>query len=156
MFQTSFLVSSNLWPNLLNRFSWSFAEFPDGNLSMYDEDVQELVNSYRNSISVDILTSCNVQNGTVLLPVTAISMFKQLLEISRKRLVILSGDIVDSVFERNWCRGLEHYRNWLVHEIRLLASMGRFRCQQTFMRSILSLLRRMVLSSNLLTWKVLL
>ncbi|CBK25171.2 uncharacterized protein [Blastocystis hominis] len=73
--------TANLIPRM--QFSWKFAEMPEALVESYDPSLQQAVALYRQSVN----------NGTVLLPIGAVSMLRQLLKLARQRLVLLAGDI---------------------------------------------------------------
>ena len=73
--------SANLIPRM--QFTWSFTDLPDSVLQSYDPSLQQSIQLYRQAIN----------NGTVLIPVAAISLFTDLLRISQSRLIVLSGDV---------------------------------------------------------------
>mgnify|MGYP000781119812 CR=1 FL=1 len=71
----------NIIPRL--QFTWNFVDMPETVYNDYDEDVKTLIQEYKTTIP----------NGTVLLPVVALRMLRQLLALSNNRLVFLSGDV---------------------------------------------------------------
>lgn len=80
--------------DLTARFTWNFVDMPETVYNDYDEDVKTLIQEYKTTIPV-LFTPCpHPQNGTVLLPVVALRMLRQLLALSNNRLVFLSGDVV--------------------------------------------------------------
>ena len=88
--------SANLIPRM--QFTWSFTDLPDSVLQSYDPSLQQSIQLYRQAINVAIPFLSLSQNGTVLIPVAAISLFTDLLRISQSRLIVLSGDVVVLAF----------------------------------------------------------
>ena len=84
--------------NLICRFTWNFVDMPETVYNDYDEDVKKLIQEYKTTIPVLFTPFLHPQNGTVLLPVVAMRMLRQLLALSNNRLVFLSGDVVEIVF----------------------------------------------------------